>query len=131
MGRRRRDYEGLEERRREAASLLLRGQNQSEVARKVGVSRQSVSRWARTLRERGSEGLRRATVPGRPPRLDERQRELVRQLLQANAGPWTLDRLNQLISSRLGVSYQRQRLIEFLHDAGLKPRARAGWIRKV
>lgn len=124
-----RDFIGLERRRRKAANLLLQGQDQSEVARKLGVSRQSVSRWARALRERGPEGLRRPAVPGRRPRLEARKCEVVQRLLQANPGPWTLARVKQLINSRLGVSYERTRLIQFLRDAGFRPRAGAGWIR--
>ena len=126
---RRRDFVGLERRRRKAASLLLQGHDQSDVARKLGVTRQSVSRWARALRKQGREGLRRAPVPGRRPRLDERKLEVVQRLLQADPGPWTLVRVNQLINARLGVSYERTRLIQFLREAGFRPRAGAGWIR--
>ena len=124
-----RDFVGLERRRRAAARLLLQGRKQSEVARKLGVSRQSVSRWARALREQGSDGVRRATVPGRRPRLDARKRQVFQRLLEATPGPWTLPRVGQLINARLGVSYQRTRLIQFLRDAGFRPRAGAGWTR--
>jgi transposase len=61
--------------------------------------------------------------------LDARKREAVHRLVQSNPGPWTLPRLNQLLNSRLGVPYQRTRLIQFLQEAGFKPRAGAGWIR--
>jgi DNA-binding XRE family transcriptional regulator len=40
----RRDFDALEARRIEAARLLRTGLSQAEVARKVGVHRQSVSR---------------------------------------------------------------------------------------
>ena len=129
MSDRTRDFVGLERRRQKGARLLLQGQNQAEVARKLGVSRQSVSRWAHALREKGREGLRRAAIPGRRPRLDARKRELVWRLLQGSPGPWTLPQLHQLIKSRLGVSYQRTRLIQFLRDAGFQPKGGAGWIR--
>ena len=130
MADRKRDFVGLERRRRKAAGLLLAGTNQSEVARKLGVSRHSVSRWALALQEQGRDGLRRPKVPGRRPRLNERERKLVRRLLQATPGPWTLQRVNKLITARLGVSYQRTRLIQLLRDAGFRPRAGAGWIRE-
>jgi transposase len=123
-----RDFIGLERRRRKAANLLLQGQNQAEVARQLGVSRQSVSRWARALREQGRDGLRRAAIPGRRPRSDAGKRDLIRRLLQVTPGPWTLPRLNQLINARLGVSFQRTRLIGFLREAGFAPRAGTGWI---
>src|SRR5437667_3033724 len=47
----RRDFVGLEQRRREAAELLRQGVHQAEVARRVRAHRQSVSRWAQQLEE--------------------------------------------------------------------------------
>ena len=49
----RRNFTALEQRRMEAARLLREGLSQSEVARTVGVHRQSVSRWARELAQSG------------------------------------------------------------------------------
>ena len=43
----------LERRRMEAVELLRRGVSQSEVARRLGVHRQSVIRWARQLAQSG------------------------------------------------------------------------------
>jgi transposase len=63
------DFEALERRRLEAARLLRQGLGQSEVARAVGVQRQSVSRWARELGESGLRGLRKAARTGRPAKL--------------------------------------------------------------
>src|ERR1035437_9333 len=48
-----RDFEGLERRRMRAARLLAKGLSQSEVARRVGAHRQSVSRWAAALHAQG------------------------------------------------------------------------------
>src|SRR6266436_7749456 len=77
----RRDFAALEARRMEAARLLREGLSQSEVARAVGVHRQSVSRWARELTESGVRGLRKAKRIGRPPKLNPAQlRELERAL---------------------------------------------------
>ena len=42
----RRDFQALAQRRLRAARWLAKGVHQSEVARRVGVHRQSVSRWA-------------------------------------------------------------------------------------
>ena len=79
----RRDFAALEERRREAARLLRQGLSQSEVARRVGVHRQSVSRWARELEQSGVRGLRRARRTGRPPKLSAAQlRDLKRALVR-------------------------------------------------
>src|SRR3989441_8387402 len=58
----RRDFVGLEQRRREAAELLRQGVHQAEVARRVRAHRQSVSRWAQQLEEGGLRGLELAGV---------------------------------------------------------------------
>ena len=53
----------------QAARLLEKGYSQSEVARRVGAHRQSVSQWAAELRENGRAGLKKAGRAGRKPRL--------------------------------------------------------------
>jgi len=65
----RRDFDALEQRRLEAARLLRRGVSQSEVAREVGVHRQSVSRWDKEIKESGVRGLKKAGRAGRKPLL--------------------------------------------------------------
>ena len=65
----RRDFVGLEKRRMQAARLLEKGYSEAEVARRVGVHRQSVNRWAKALDEAGRLGLRRAARAGRPSKL--------------------------------------------------------------
>ena|SRR5207302_729586 len=66
----RRDFDLLEKRRLRAARLLEKGVPQAEVARRVGVHRQSVSRWAATLQSEGPKGLKKAGRAGRKPRLN-------------------------------------------------------------
>ena len=128
------DIENLEARRRKAARLLGSGMTQAQVARLSGVARQTVNGWAQALKQDGLRGLR---VPrlGRKPRLDESEfHDLVRLLRKGpsasgfDEGPWTVRRVALLIEQRFGVSYQRTRIVELLHEAGLVPRRR-GWIR--
>ena len=45
----RRNFSGLERRRMEAARLLREGVWQAEVARRMGVRRQSVGEWAKKI----------------------------------------------------------------------------------
>ena len=108
----RRDFAALEERRMEAARLLREGLSQSEVARRVGVHRQSVSRWARELEQSGVRGLRRARRSGRPPKLSAAQlRDIERALKRGPetfgfaTGLWTASRVRDLIEYRTGVRY--------------------------
>src|ERR1700682_1640737 len=68
-----RDFEALERRRMRAGSLLAKGLSQSEVARRVGAHRQSVSKWAAELLAKGRAGLKQAGRAGRKPRLSAEQ----------------------------------------------------------
>jgi len=54
----RRDFHGLEVRRKQAARLFAGGrETQGAIARRLGVSRQSVMRWYRAWRAGGREAL--------------------------------------------------------------------------
>jgi len=101
-----RDFKALEQRRLKAVKLLKQGVAQAAVARRLEVSRESVSHWAAEFEANGKEALKRKRL-GRPAHLDERQRrELVQALVQgamANGFPtelWTLQRVAKLIGRR-------------------------------
>src|ERR1700730_8275795 len=64
-----RDFAALESRRLKAAELLKAGWSQADVAREVGVHRQSISRWATALGKAGSAGLKATGGRGRKARL--------------------------------------------------------------
>src|SRR5437867_6504945 len=105
-------FKSLEQRRLKAARLLEQGVHQSEVARRVGVHRQSVSRWARQLEEAGRAGLKRAGRAGRKPKLSATDLKRIEQGLKL--GPealgystslWTSQRVTQLIEQECGVQY--------------------------
>jgi transposase len=55
----------LEERRLLGAQLLREGVHPAEVARRVGVHRQSLSRWAEQLKQGGERALKKAGRAGR------------------------------------------------------------------
>ena len=121
----RRDFEALELRRMEAARLLRQGLSQSEVARAVGVHRQSVSRWARELDESGVRGLRKAGRTGRPAKLSPAQlRDLDRALRRGPeafgyaSGLWTAARVRDLIEDRTGVRYHEDHVWRILRKLG-------------
>jgi transposase len=103
----------LEERRLAAAALVGRGRlTQAAIARRLGVSRASVSRWAAAIRQRGRRGLRARPRTGRPPRLDARAWARLGRLLARGAVAagfeterWTLRRIAALIRREFGVRY--------------------------
>ena len=75
--------EQMEERRLAGATLLRQGRlSQAQIARKLGVSRASVCRWAATLAQEGPHGLEARPIPGRVPRS-------MRRLGLVWVGSWT------------------------------------------
>jgi len=118
-------FKTLEQRRLKAARLLEQGLHQSEVARRVGVHRQSVSRWARQLEEAGRAGLKRAGRAGRKPKLSTTDRNRIEQGLKQ--GPealgystslWTSQRVAHLIEQERGVRYSSTHVWRLLKQLG-------------
>ena len=105
--------EQMEERRLAAARLLRQGRfSQADIARQLGVSRASVSRWAATLAQEGPRGLEARPIPGQLPRLDERAWIRLGRLLDRGAVAagfaterWTLERIAALSEREFGVQY--------------------------
>ena len=109
----RRDFEGLEARRKKAGRLFAAGKlTQAEVARALGVSRPSVHRWYHIWRSEGSKGLKKAGRAGRKPRLEKDDLRDLDQALRLGAEAhgfstdlWTLPRVAKLIEEMTGVRY--------------------------
>jgi transposase len=108
----RRDFEALEQRRFKAFRLLKKGLSEAEVARQVGVHRQSVNRWAQQIERHGREGLKKAGRAGRKSRLNgidlkklESRLKQGPQALGYETNLWTLDRVAKLIERDFGVEY--------------------------
>lgn len=120
-----RDFDALQKRRMRAANLLRRGWTQAQVAAKLEVSRQSVSRWAATVEDLGATGLRKAGRAGRRSRLDEAQRRKLMAGLQAGAlaagygtDLWTLKRVGRLIEEHTGLRYSESGVWHVLASLG-------------
>jgi len=115
-----RDLKAMERRRLRAGRLLSKGVSQAEVARRVGVSRQSVSRWAERLDEGELKALSRGTL-GRPACLDDTQKGQLAKLLVKGAPsqgyptePWTLGRVGHLIEKSFGIQYSHSQVWRIL-----------------
>jgi transposase len=129
----RRDFGALEQRRFEGLKLLRQGLNQSEVARRIKVCSQTVSRWTRTVAQEGEKALRAAGRAGRKPLLDVKQRQrLVARLLE---GPealgyetplWTCERVAHLIEQEFGVRYHAGHVWKLLRQLNWSPQRPAG-----
>src|SRR5258708_39646568 len=85
----RRDFEGMEQRRKQAGHLFAAGKMiLAAIARELRVSRQSVSRWYAEWRRRGAVALRGAGRAGRKPKLNAKQLQHVeRALRRGDRGP--------------------------------------------
>ena|SRR5918994_204162 len=107
-----RDFDALERRRFGALRLLKKGLSEAEVARQVGVHRQSVNRWAKQIGEQGPEGLKKAGRAGRKSRLSEAHLKRIESGLKRGPAAlgyetnlWTLERVAELIERDCGVKY--------------------------
>jgi transposase len=133
----RRDFEALEKRRFQAIRFLDEGLNQSEVARRVKVARQTVVRWVAQYRERGKAGLQKAGRAGRKARLSVLQRERLERLLLR--GPealgyqtplWTCPRVAHLIEQEFGIHYHEGHVWKILVGLGWSPQRPTGRARE-
>jgi transposase len=108
----RRDRQAFEDRRLHAADLFAQHVHQAEVARRLGVSRQTVSRWHQRWQADGTHGLASTGPPGRTPSLSVAQLDTVEQALLQGAKAhgfdtdlWTLDRIAAVIWRTTGVGH--------------------------
>jgi transposase len=127
----------LERRRRRAARLLESGMKQSDVARRVGTTRSSVSRWEKRRQEGGVAALKRPKRFGRPRRLSDAQcRELIGQLkIGAVAAGfatelWTLPRIRTLIEQRFAVKLTEPSVWRLLRALGWSVQRPTGQARQ-
>lgn len=121
----RRNFDKLEQRRLEAARLLRAGVSQAEVARRVGVHRQSVNRWDKELKDSGIRGLKKAGRAGRKPLLSITDlRRVETQLTQGAQARgyttelWTTSRVADLIEQECGVKYHPAHVWRILQGLG-------------
>jgi transposase len=130
-----RDLQAIEARRIEGARLLKRKVAQAEVARRLEVSRQSVSVWARQLTEvNGAVGKLKAKPLGRPKRLEDSQCEALSQKLLKGALAagfptelWTIKRVRVLIKREFGLTYSSTGCWQLLRGLGFTPQKPERW----
>jgi transposase len=120
-----RDFQALERRRLKAAKLLAKGMSEAEVARQVGVHRQSVNRWAKALAEGGKAALKHPGRAGRRPRLDAQGLKRIERGLKRGPGAlgydtelWTTERVAVLIEQETGIGYHPGHVWKILKKLG-------------
>jgi putative transposase len=119
----------MEERRLAGGRLLKAGKlSQAEIARQLGVSRATVSDWAKKLEAEGIRGLRKRTAKGGTSKLTREQKQKLKRLLDRGAlacgfstDRWTLERVQELIQREFQVSYHPNYLNRLLDKLGFSP----------
>lgn len=138
--------EQLAQRRRKAVALSRQGYGPVRISRELKTTPQSVCRWLAEYRCKGAAGLDAEPVPGRPPKLNARQRRALVSCLLKGAGAfgfatdlWTCPRIVQLIGQRYGVRYHVDAVPRVMASLGFSPseartpggRTRRGGYRRV
>src|SRR6266536_3190499 len=107
-----RDHQAFEHIRMQAGALFAAGHTQAQVAHKLGVARQNVSRWHARWHAGGLPALRSAGPTGQATRLSEQQLAAIDQALRQGARAhgfdsdhWTLTRVATVIERLTGVGY--------------------------
>lgn len=121
--------EQMEERRLAGGRLLKAGKLwQAEIARQVGVSRATVSDWAKKVTKAGIRGLRRQKAKGGASKLTKEQKQRLKRFLDHGAlacgfstDRWSLQRIGELIKQEFGVSYHPNYLNRLLEKLGFSP----------
>lgn len=109
----RRDFQGLEQRRKQAGRLFTAGRMiLSEISRHLKVSRQSVSRWYAEWKQGGVVALKGAGRAGRMPKFNKQDLKKVDKALRQGARAhgfgtdlWTLPRVAVVMERLTGVRY--------------------------
>lgn len=115
----------LERRRLKAANFFEQGISQAQVARRLGVHKQSVNRWHQAWKKSGVRALKRAGRAGRKPRLQAGQLDKLRQgLLQGpetlgyGTALWTTWRVADLIERQTGLKFHPGHVWRILRSLG-------------
>jgi transposase len=129
-----------EERRLEAGRLLQAGQlSHADIARRLGVSRMAVSKWAQRIRQHEGDvaSLHTRPIPGRPARLNVAQWQRVLAVLKDGAlkagfetDRWTLLRIRAVMLVAFGVHYHPHYLARRLKALGWSPQHPAVYARE-
>jgi transposase len=125
----------LEQRRRRAIALLDQGLKPIQVAKTVGVSPPSVTRWRQAVQNDGQNAVAAKRHPGRRRQLTNIQLQRITLLLSQGARKhgfrtdrWTLSRVAQLIAKKFGVRYHPGHVWHLLRSVrwnDKKPESRA------
>ena len=109
-----------------AIANALEGMSRTEAARLAGMERQALRDAVVRYNAEGLAGLRNRPHPGPPPRLDERCRAALRQVVldgpeveSTGLSAWTLPDLCRKVERRWGVHYHPGHMSKLVRGLGL------------
>jgi transposase len=116
-----------EGRRLRAFELKERGWKQTHIADALGVTEGAVSQWMKRATEEGVEGLKHKPPHGATPRLNEKERAKLAELLTHHDAEtygfrgkvWTCERVAGLIEREFGVRYHPAHVSRLVRALGL------------
>src|SRR5258706_7166869 len=120
----------MQERRREGGRMLKAGKlSQAEIGRRLGVSRASVSDWAKQMEAGGGlRALRGRKAPGRMAALTATHKRGLLRILRRGAlaagfptERWTQRRVQQVIEREFGARYHVNYISRLLTQLGWSP----------
>lgn len=121
-----RDHTAMEQRRLKAARYFEEGKSASEVAKLLGVRRQSAHAWLQAWRKTGVKGLASKGPAGPKARLSGKQKAALMKAIvagpKAHGHPtevWTLPRVAKLIEQQTGEHYHSGHVWWILREMGL------------
>lgn len=117
----------MELRRMEAVELFAAGKRKSEVAREMGVTRTTATRWAKAIAKGGAAAMRRRKAPGRPRTFDWSAHAEEIRALHAAADRFgrTAAGLALALAERYGTSYHPDHVSRIMKRLGIGRRRRA------
>lgn len=108
-----------------ALAAVLDGMNRTEAARIGGMDRQTLRDWAHRFNQHGPDGLIDIKPRGRPPRLSDEQKGVLKQLVEAGPDPetdgivrWRCVDLKRVVRDRFGVDLSEVSLGRVLKQLG-------------
>ncbi len=112
-----------------AFQLLSQGYGAIQVAKMLGITRQTIYNWTQVFEKQGLEGIMNLRSSGRAPTADDNYRHLLEAILVSspmalgyNTQQWTVSLLRQHLQNATGLSLSDGRFRDLLHDLGYEYR---------
>jgi transposase len=114
--------------------LSHQGENVPQIAKRLRLDQDVIRKWIKRFGEQGLTGLEDAPRSGAPSRYTPENTARVLQTARTRPsdlglpfGSWTFDRLAAYVHEHLGIQMKRTRIIEIMHEEGLRWRKQEHW----